>query len=279
MVISKKELPVSVLMSLYHKEQPKFLCESFDSILNQTCLPHEILLVLDGEVTLELEKVVNDYARLLNIKIVRLSKNMGLGYALSKGVEQCSNELIVRMDTDDVMVNNRIESQYDFMIGHPDVDACGGYFYEFVGSTDNVVALANHYKIKHDDIVSSIGNRSPFAHPTIIIKRSAILLAGNYSSFVMQEDYYLFVKMHLAGCKFANIPQYLLYYRTDNVISRRVGWVYFLNEIKLMYFMYQSNIIPVFQLLRNASLKFVIRVLLPKKIVSLIYSKILRVNQ
>ena len=85
----------SVLLSLYIKESPKYLDECFDSIwINQKLKPDEIILVIDGPITKELQKIVNKWEILISDKlvIVNLCENIGLGKALNKGLEHCSNE-------------------------------------------------------------------------------------------------------------------------------------------------------------------------------------------
>ena len=52
----------SVLMSVYHREQPQFLREALDSIFSQTLLPDEVVLVKDGPLTKELDEVVEEFA-------------------------------------------------------------------------------------------------------------------------------------------------------------------------------------------------------------------------
>ncbi len=103
----------SVLMSLYIKEKPEFFRHSLDSILANTVLPSEIVVVLDGPITEELRQVLDEFVS-KNIglfKVVELAKNQGLGLALREGILHCSNELVARMDTDDICNPNRFELQ------------------------------------------------------------------------------------------------------------------------------------------------------------------------
>ena len=98
----------SVLISLYYKENPDFLRQSLDSVFTQTLPPDEVVLVEDGPLTAELDAVVDEYVRRYqSLHIVKLPKNMGLGNALNEGLKHCSNELVARMDTDDICYANR----------------------------------------------------------------------------------------------------------------------------------------------------------------------------
>ena len=89
----------SVLMSLYKKENPAFLRESLESILKNTMLPSEIVLVEDGPLTEELENVLKEYQGKTGLfRCVVHPQNQGLGIALRDGVLACKNEIIARGD-------------------------------------------------------------------------------------------------------------------------------------------------------------------------------------
>lgn len=129
---------MSVLMSLYWRERPEWLRESLESVWGQEAVPREVVLVLDGDVGDELKEVVKDFEERSRrepegpqMRVVRLAKNVGLGRALAEGLRHCGCELVARMDTDDIMVRGRIGRQYDFMVGHGDVDVCGAWIDEF----------------------------------------------------------------------------------------------------------------------------------------------------
>ena len=73
--------------------------------------------------------------------------NKGIGYTLNKGVEMCSNEIIIKMDSDDIMVPNRIQIQLDYMKKNPNVAICGGQIAMFRNVKEQV-----HNFTKHPDI-------------------------------------------------------------------------------------------------------------------------------
>ena len=102
----------SVLISIYRKENPIWLREALDSVFAQTVQPDEIVLVKDGPLTAELESVINKYVFSHPIfNIVVNETNLGLGLALQKGVLACRNEIIARIDTDDIIPKDRFEKQ------------------------------------------------------------------------------------------------------------------------------------------------------------------------
>ena len=123
----------SVLMSVYYKEEPEYLKEAIESIQAQTLSSNDIVLVCDGPLTVELDKVIvlkqhelGDY-----LKIVRLEKNGGLGNALNEGIKHCKNELVARMDCDDIAYPDRCKKQVDIFNTHPEVSICSGIVEEF----------------------------------------------------------------------------------------------------------------------------------------------------
>lgn len=221
---------LSVLMSIYIKEKPEYVDECFKSLLSQTVKADEWVVVEDGPLTGEmyrlLDKYQNDYPGL--IKRVPLSQNQGLGLALKAGVPECSNELIARMDTDDIARNDRFEIQLAEFAKNPDLDICGSHIIEFENTIDNVLSRRK-VPLQHKDIIEYQKTRSAFNHMTVMYKKSAVLRAGNYEHCPLMEDDMLWVRMILSGARCANIDDYLVYARTgEAMIERRGGWPYFM---------------------------------------------------
>ena len=126
----------SVLMSLYIKEKPEHFSACIESILSQTVLPDEIVIVLDGPISDELKVVLDSYVekhpKLFNI--IPLQENKGLGLALQEGMLHCKNELIARMDTDDICRKDRFELQLKEFENDLNLDVCGSHILEFEGN-------------------------------------------------------------------------------------------------------------------------------------------------
>ena len=82
----------SVLMSLYIKEKVEYFQECMESILNQTILPNEIVIVEDGPISKDVYEAIQFYEKKYPdlIKRVPLKKNRGLGLALAEGVKACN---------------------------------------------------------------------------------------------------------------------------------------------------------------------------------------------
>ena len=134
----------SVLMSLYIKEKPENLRACMDSLLSQTLLPDEIVIVKDGPLTDGLEAVLSEYVSKAPelYTIVPLETNRGLGLALAEGMLHCKYELVARMDTDDICRNDRFELQLKEFEKDPDLDICGSHIVEFEEDIEQITADA-----------------------------------------------------------------------------------------------------------------------------------------
>lgn len=269
----------SVLMSLYIKERAEYFDECMKSMLSQTVLPSEIVIVFDGPISDELNEVVNKYdeANPGLLKLIKNAKNKGLGLALADGVPACSYELIARMDTDDIARNDRFEKQLKLFIRDPDLDICGSHIIEFEGSINNELSRRN-VPINHDDIAEYQKQRSAFNHMTVMYKKSAVLKAGNYEHCPLMEDDMLWIRMLISGAKCANVDDYLVYARTGYaMIERRGGWAYFKKYRCGRKMILDTGYISAWDYYKTILVQFVVA-LVPKKIRLFIFTKLLRRN-
>ncbi|MGT2707931.1 glycosyltransferase [Streptococcus panodentis] len=204
-------------MSVYQKEHPDFLRKSLNSVLvEQSCKPDELVLVEDGPLTDELYQTIRYFQeKFLEIKVLSLKKNVGLGEALHQGVQACSYDWIARMDTDDIAAADRFQQQLAYIEKHPELDVLGGHIIEFDTEPDQPVA-EKRMPISHEEIVRRLQRRNPFCHMTVFFRKEAVLKAGNYKSLPLVEDYYLWARMASQGCRFANLDQVLVYARVGN---------------------------------------------------------------
>lgn len=264
----------SVLLSIYIKEQPVYLKESFDSLFKQALSPDEIVLVKDGPLTPELDKVITEYqSQHPTLKVIPLSKNQGLGKALNEGLKHCSHELVARMDTDDIAKPDRFEKQIKVFQEHPEIDICSAWIEEFEGSPDNILATRKLPET-HEEILKYAKHRCPINHPVVMYKKSAVLKAGGYKGF--PEDYRLWINMLMTGARFYNIQESLLYFRFSSaMVKRRGGWKYAMADAKSQLDFYKMGFLSLPTLVYNLSVRMSVR-LTPNFIRALIYKKLLR---
>lgn len=216
----------SVLMSLYKKEHPEYLRTALDSMINQTVMADEIVLVEDGPLTEELYAVVEEYTvKYPNLlRIVVNEKNLGLGLALNEGLKECRNELVARMDTDDISKPERCEKQLMLFEEKPYLTIVGSYIDEFVGTPENVISQ-RRVPTSSEAIYEYAKRRSAFNHPAVMYRKSKVLENGGYSDLRRNQDVDLFGRMLFSGCKAENIGESLLYFRSnDDLAKRRKSW-------------------------------------------------------
>lgn len=228
------EQKFSVLMSLYIKEKVEYVRECFESLINQTVNASEWVIVEDGPLNQDMYNLLDEYQTKYPSLIVRirLETNQGLGLALREGILHCSNELIARMDTDDIARNDRFELQLKEFELNPQLDISGSFIKEFDKDTNNVISI-REVPVKQKDIYAYQKKRSAFNHMTVMFKKSKVIEAGNYENCPLMEDDMLWTKMLLIGVKCSNINDYLVYARTGIDMIKRRGGMSILKNIRM----------------------------------------------
>lgn len=236
----------SIITSVYKNDSPDFVRISLDSMLvNQSVKPSEIVLVRDGQVPPALDGLLTEYeSRYPEVfNIIRLEQNGGLGNALKLGVENAKYELIARMDSDDICLPGRFEKQLNYMESHPEVDIVGGQMTEFIGDSSNIVGK-RIVPLENDVILEFMKSRCALNHVTVMFRKDAVLKSGNYQDWFWNEDYYLWVRMWLNGCKFGNLDSVLVNVRSGaDQYARRGGMRYFKSEKGIQKYMLDNHLI------------------------------------
>ncbi|WP_459446709.1 glycosyltransferase [Weissella cibaria] len=226
------ELPdFSVLMSVYQKEKPVFLDQALMSIEEQTVIPDQIVLVEDGPLTAELDKVIEEHQKRFSNKygLLKLTSNRGLGAALQKGVERCRYDWIARMDSDDVSVPKRFELQLKAVVNNPQLAIVGGQIDEFTGEVNHITGK-RLVPTGQEDIYQFVKWRSPFTHPSVMLNKKAILDVGNYQ----------------ANGKYPvlNLSEVLVHMRVNTgMYGRRGEWANLKQIFKLRRMLYKGKLV------------------------------------
>lgn len=250
----------SVLLSLYNKEQATHLTECLQSIDEQSLKADEIVIVFDGPVNQELSDVVARWCEILPIKILALPYNVGLGQALNQGLEICQNEIIFRMDTDDICVKDRFMTQISKLANDDALMLIGGHIDEY-DETFSVHLGKRVVPTDFDAIKKTAKFKNPFNHMTVAFRKIAVLSVGGYQHHAFMEDYNLWLRMIAAGFKVENIDAVLVKARAGtSMLLRRRGFEYIKSEVLL------------FKLKRKLRLQF-----LPLNVLTLILRTIPRV--
>lgn len=265
-------------MPIYKNEKCSNFQRALESVvLEQKIRPSEVLILKDGPLTEDLEDCVALWKNRFHerIKIITLNKHQGLGIVLRVGVLEAYNDIIARMDSDDICTPNRFEKQLSFLKKNPKIDIVGSYIKEFKGNESNI-QRERRVPVEHDQIVNYAKKRNPLNHMTVMFRKNSVIEAGNYEHFPGFEDYLLWAKMILKNKKFANIPEDLVQVRVGSgMIKRRGGINYIYNEYKLQKSFLRIGFINILECIRNILIRSTVR-LLPSKIRNQFYVYFLR---
>jgi glycosyltransferase involved in cell wall biosynthesis len=267
----------SVLLSVYAKENPAYLGGSLASIIKQTRMPDEIVLVEDGPLGEALRKVVDEFASRYPsiVRVAKLGQNSGLGKALQFGLTQASHEIVARMDSDDIADPRRFEFQIGYMESHPECDVVGSNTIEFIDGPESPSGM-RIVPETHEKILGTAKMKNPMNHMTVVFRKSAVLDAGGYQHVPYFEDYALWTRMLQLNSKFYNIQHPLVLARVGNdMIGKRHGTAYVGHEFRFFNTLRQSGFIDNGTFFANLALRLPLR-LVPKSLLALLYKKILR---
>lgn len=255
----------SVAMSVYRNDKPEDFKEAVYSIYQeQTIKPSEIILVQDGPIPVELKNVVEQLTEEIPImKVVVFEENRGHAAARQAGLENASNDLVAIMDADDISVPNRFELTLKAFEQHPNTTVIGGNINEFVDGTDNV-AGCRIVPERDDEIKNYLKSRCPMNLVTVMYRKDKVQEVGGFIDWYCEEDYYLWIRLALAGHHFFNIQENLVYVRVGKeMYSRRGGWRYFKSEARLQKYMLNNHLINLPKYLYNTVIRFAVQVAMP----------------
>ena len=271
-----QNIKFSVSMCVYGGDNAEWFKTSVESVLNQTLVPNEIVLVVDGPVPDDLNTVIRKFEESELFKVIRLETNNGHGIARKTGLDNCTNELVAIMDADDICTPARFEKQIEAFHDYPDSDIVGGMITEFIDTPDNVVGK-RIVPLEDIEIKEYMQRRCPMNLVTVMFKKSSIEKVGGFIDWYCEEDYYLWLRMALSNMKFRNVDDVLVNVRVGKEMYQRRGGVkYFKSEAKLQKYMLDNKIIGFQRYLINVAERLILQVLMPNKMRSFIFRKLAR---
>ncbi len=211
---------VSILISSYNTNC-QYIVQCLNSIKNQIGHYHmEIVWINDGSDALNttLLKRALDYftstTRFVTVVYHENETNMGIGATLAKGVHLCTHDIILKMDSDDIMKEDRVKTQLEFMKANPHVHICGGQIGMFRDSPNAIVNTTSHKSLTWDEYKKHPSHWF-INHPTVCYRKQSVLDAGNYNKDFreMAEDFDLELRMLKTHKYIHNLDQILVYYR------------------------------------------------------------------
>ena len=263
----------SVLMSVYHKEHPEYLKISIDSVMHQTIVPNDIVLVCDGPLTDELYECIDELKKTYKcLRTIQLETNSGLGKAMEIGIQEAKNSIVMRMDSDDICMPYRAELQLPLMEKY---DLVGGFISEFEGEPDNLIGIRPTPE-NSKAIIKFAKKRNPFNHPSVMFKKEEIIRCGNYVPLRYMEDYYLWIRFLLNNQKVYNVQKVLVNMRSGVEMRSRRGTKEAKQSIKfLRKYMYKNKFINLLSYMFGTTAQLGV-LSLPLKIRVKLYKTLLR---
>ncbi len=268
----------SVLTTVYEKEDPSFLRASIESMLAQSVLTNDYVIVKDGPLNDALDSVLEEYTKQYDFfNIVALKENVGLGAALRAGLSACKNDLVARLDSDDISLPNRCECQLKAFEADKDLVIVGTDMYEFNNDPDEIIAVKI---MPHtpEELYRYGKRRNAFNHSSVMYRKSVIEAHGSYSTMRRSQDVELFSKILFHNCKCINLDQPLIKFRCgDTRVKRKKSWRNVRSDLRIFWgahkMGYSSFVDYVYVL--AIQLGFYI---LPEKMAGYLYRKLFRAS-
>ena len=274
-------IPFTVALCVYHQDHPDYFKEALESVVHQRLMPAEVVLVVDGVIGEALEQVIvwfHQRCEALGVVFepCYLESNRGHGEARRISIERASHPLVALMDADDLSDYERFAKQVARFEQSPQLSIVGGQIVEIDHATKRPLGR-REVPLTDSEIRAYLQRRCPFNQVTVMVRREDILAVGNYIDFYHNEDYYLWVRMYLAGYHFANLPDVLVEVRINEAFyDRRGGWRYFLSEFRLQRIMYREGITSLGRFLLNSAMRLVLQVLLSDRLRGILFQKLAR---
>ena len=235
---------LSVLISIYDGIKINLLKKSIESIYKQTVLPKEIILVLDGVQKKEIINYVKNLKKnKFQIKVIKNKKNIGIPGSYNKAIKYCKTELIAIQDSDDFSRKDRFEIQLNYFKKNQNLSLVSSAVQEkYKNRTYIKNALRNN-----SDVDKIILFRNPINHPTVMLKRNAIIESGMYKNCYRMEDYHLWIRFLYKKFIFFSIQKPLVNTEIDDsFFKRRTEARIILSELKIQQLLYQLKFNNIF---------------------------------
>ncbi|MFJ4107283.1 glycosyltransferase [Oerskovia enterophila] len=246
----------SVLLPVYAGDEPAFLERAFASVTHeQTLEPTEVVIVRDGPVGTELTSSLETIrtGSPVPVVLVELEANVGLARALEEGLARCAHEIVARMDADDISEPSRFAVQVPLVAERYDIVGSAIEEFEVEGGPAGIVRIP---PLTSEEIDRAARFRSPFNHPSVVYRRSAVAAAGGYEDLPLMEDYWLFARMLAHGARALNVADSLVRYRVGaGAYGRRGGTRLLASELELQRRLRGIGFTSTLQEIRNSVLR------------------------
>jgi len=265
-------LKISLIIPVYINTTKKNFIKCFLSVTNQKYLPKQILVCIDGPIKSSLNKYIILLKNKNKIDTFYKEENIGLGKILREAVNKSRYNLIARLDSDDICLNQRFIIQYKFLKRNRNIHMVGGWINEV---DKNKIIFKKILPKSFKEIKKYAIFRNPINHPTVMFRKNKILDVGNYEHQPFFEDYLLWIKLIKNNKKIVNLDYSFVQTNIDeNFYKRRSGLVYYLMFVKFQLKIYSLHFTSAYLLIINIFLRLIL--ILPFPLNKLFYRTILR---
>ncbi len=198
---------VTVFIPVFNREQ--YVGEAIQSILDQTFLDFEILLVDDGST----DSSVNTIRSFQDprIRLVSNGENLGIPKTRNKGVELARGEYMAMLDSDDRSYPDRLQKQVSFLDTHLEYAQVGSWC-RMIDAQGRVLDKVKRQPALSDDIHAQFLFRCAMSNRSIMARTAILQEYGYRNDFPRCQDYELHVRL-AKKYKLGNIPECLVYGR------------------------------------------------------------------
>ncbi len=213
----KQQADISILATNYNNG--KYLSDFFESIINSTVQPKEIIFVEDGSTDNSLQ-ILEKYSFLKDLKVINLINNKGRAAALNIGKKNCNSKYTLIIDPDDILLPERIEKQYIYMKNNVKIDFLGANVKYFNNKTGKILNTSNFHITNNDIYNTFYKGENGVLQPTIICK-TEIYKKYEYKDLAPGQDYELFARIAKDGYQFAGLkePVNRMRVHTESIVS------------------------------------------------------------
>lgn len=199
---------VSIILPAHNAE--KHIVDCLNSITQQTYLNWELIIINDGSLDQTAKIIESFLSKDTRITCVTNDNNMGLVYCLNLGIKLSKGKYVARMDSDDIMMPDRLELQVNFMETNPQVGVLGGSAILIDEAGNDIGKRVFPYSDK--SIKQNLDRINPLLHPTIIFRKTIFEICYYRDKYPRAEDYDLWFRLK-SYTEFANLQEFIIKYR------------------------------------------------------------------
>jgi len=247
----------TVLMPVHEAIEFEIFKKSVNSVINNTLLPSEFLIIVDGNINLQKRLFLLRLKKKNNFVNIVFKNKLGLVKILNYGLQIAKYKLIARADADDINHKNRFFEQVNFFKNNK-VDILGSNINENINGKKFIKKVPKNPSLLHFSFLN------PINHMTVMFKRDKIIKLGSYPNIKYKEDYALWFLAKITGHAITNLDMSLVNSRINSMtMKRRKNIQAISSEFKLYFFLIKKNIFLI--LILSFSLLFrIFFLILPK---------------